>query len=44
MLYALRVWYPAPLLSIPWMRAWHGAANVFGAAGLGLLGWALKRN
>ncbi|MDX2283924.1 MAG: YndJ family transporter [Bacteroidia bacterium] len=44
MLYALRVWYPLPLLSIPWMRAWHGAANVFGVAGLGLLGWALKRS
>ncbi|MCB9314611.1 MAG: YndJ family transporter [Lewinellaceae bacterium] len=39
--YALRVYVPIDLLSIPAMRAWHGSVNAIGVAGMGLVGWYL---
>jgi hypothetical protein len=38
-LYAVRFWVTVPILSIPFMRTWHGAANVLGVTLMGLVGW-----
>jgi hypothetical protein len=39
--YGLRFYLPLEWLSIPWMRALHGTANVFGFALAGTVGWLL---
>jgi uncharacterized protein (UPF0548 family)/uncharacterized membrane protein YiaA len=38
-LYGIRSIFPAPGLTIPWMRALHGTLNSFGFAWAGLIGW-----
>lgn len=41
--YALRFQYPAPWVSIPNMKIWHGTLNTLGFAWLSLLGYDLMK-
>jgi hypothetical protein len=40
--YALRPWFPWPLLTLPWMWAVHGTVQVLGFTMGGLMAWALR--
>jgi hypothetical protein len=42
-LYGLRFVHGWEGLDIPWMRAWHGTINAFGACLCGVAAWRLHR-